>query len=291
MIRQELLFIINPRAGSEKNKSYLENAILKELDLQKYTAIFEYTKRKDHATDLVKNYLNKGVRTFIAVGGDGTVNETAKGLIDTDAALFIIPRGSGNGLARHLGLMLSLPASIKKLNQRNCQKIDVGQINQIPFFCTMGYGFDSHCAYIFDKQPSKRGFLNYLKIGLQEWRKYNGVNLKLNGKDYQNLSGITFGNANQFGNNAYITPNASLTDGLLDVSIIEELNTWQAIKLVVALFSKKIDKHTKCEMSTGDNFVLETAQAATIHIDGEPIATNERVFTISILKKALNVIV
>jgi diacylglycerol kinase family enzyme len=131
--KERLIFLINPISGTKK-KDDLPGKILALVDSSKFEPEVYFTQFKGDATGVVKQKLQEGIRRFVAVGGDGTVNEIAKALVDTEGILGIIPIGSGNGLARHLRIPLNLEKSMELINAGRFESIDYGRINDQPFF-------------------------------------------------------------------------------------------------------------------------------------------------------------
>ena len=166
----KIWFIINPVAGTGQKRK-LQDEILKHIDLIKYEPGFLITGKKGEASSFVKKRIKEGDRIFIAVGGDGTVNEIAKVLVKTDCLMGIIPTGSGNGLARHLKLPVNVGGSVKIINKGNFIRMDYGLLNNKPFFCTCGVGFDAHVGHLFAESHT-RGFFSYIKSTLKEFYRY-----------------------------------------------------------------------------------------------------------------------
>ncbi len=291
MSRQAVIFIVNPNAGRKRSLTDFEYEVMSFIDLTKFDPHFEYTEYRGHASEIVSKYINKKFKFYIAVGGDGTVNEVATQLINTDFSLFIIPRGSGNGLARHLGYMLTLEESLIKLNKSVSKKIDTATVNGLSFFCTSGLGFDAYCAQLFDKNAGKRGLINYIKIALKGWFSYRSLKIEFNKQAYNSLYSITFGNANQFGNNAYICPKAIIDDGFLDVSIISPPKTHQVPGLLLKLFKGNLDESRLCEYYRGKTFEIKTSSPVQLHLDGEPHLLNTNTLIFSILENSLHVLI
>ena len=168
-MKQKILYLINPISGTQRKKGIaLLAETLTNRDL--YEVELSYTEYAGHATELTKAAVDRGIDVVVAVGGDGTVNEVGRALVHTDTALAIIPCGSGNGLARHLRIPLSPRKAIDIINQGFVQALDYGTINDCPFFCTCGVGFDAFISQKF-ASAGKRGLLTYventLKSGLQ----------------------------------------------------------------------------------------------------------------------------
>lgn len=288
MNKQAIWFIVNPISGGKKVHQSIVKLIDSQLDKQAYLPKICYTEYAGHATKIAKEAVMSGVPTVVAIGGDGTVNEVGKALIHTKTALGIIPTGSGNGLARELGIPMKAAKAIESLNTPISKQIDVCYANDVPFFCTAGIGFDAHCANIFSKMKG-RGLLNYVKVGFSEFWKYQPLKCVFGANDYEVFS-ITFGNASQFGNNAYITPTAIIDDGLIDCTIISPPSTLQALPMIAQLFNGNIHSSELSENYRGTKFKVSTQQNLLIHYDGEPLQLNTKELTISISEKSLRVI-
>ena len=229
----------------------------------------------------------------MAVGGDGTVNEIAKALINTDAIMAIIPVGSGNGLARHLRIPLQPRKALELINKQKYQAIDCGLINNMPFFCTCGVGFDALIGEKF-AQCKGRGLFNYVKTTITEYFNYKPEIYQITIDNEQNLNIpaflITFANASQYGNNAYIAPNADICDGKLDMCILSPFKLYQAPGIGIQLFAKNINKSSLMQIERASNISLERASEGVVHFDGEPCRMGKKL-EISLIDKCLNVIV
>jgi diacylglycerol kinase (ATP) len=275
--RETVLFIVNPISGSGYSKN-LASKIDKSLDSNRYVSSIIYTQHQGHASSIVKEQLALGVKKVFAVGGDGTVNEVAKALTNTDATLGIIPIGSGNGLARHLRIPLNVSKSINLINRERIALVDYGVINNTPFFCTAGVGFDAHIGNVF-ANGKVRGFKNYVKSAISEFVKYPSqiYTLHDNGFKMQKEAFlITVANASQYGNNAYIAPDADVTDGLLDVTIISPFPKYLAPSVGIKLFNKKLGKSRFVEMFRVRNLEIERQQNDYVHYDGEPVMMDKK---------------
>jgi YegS/Rv2252/BmrU family lipid kinase len=287
--KQEIWFVVNPFSGRKKNHQAIISLIENQLDKKKYQAKVIPTKAAGHATDLAYEASEKKVPYIVAMGGDGTVNETAKALIGSKTALGIIPLGSGNGLARELGIPMKPHKVIEQLNKVTIKQIDTCFVNNIPFFCTAGVGFDAHCADVFSRM-SGRGLLNYVRAGFQEFWAYKPLACNFGGNDYKVFS-ITFGNARQFGNNAYITPIAKIDDGFIDCTLLNPLPVWEVPVIVSKLFNKTIQESPYAEVYRGAKFKLKGEENLLIHYDGEPLRLDTAELTISIREKSLHVMI
>lgn len=264
-------FVLNPFSGTGSKKS-VPAEINSHLNTNRYKAVIEYSSSPGNATDITKNFLDKGISKVIAVGGDGTVNEVAKALIDTNTTLGIIPLGSGNGLARHLKIPLNIKGAVHLINHGRIFMMDHGVINNTPFFCTAGVGFDAYIGHEFSKMNG-RGFLNYIRTTIKGYKNYKPqhYSLGLNGNTIQREAFlIALANASQYGNNAYIAPGADIADGLLDVTILSPFPKFLAPSMGIKLFNRKIDKSNYVETFRVKelNIIRETEGA--VHYDGEP---------------------
>ncbi len=204
---EKIVFVINPIAGN-RTQSGLKEKILKLVDHFFPEPYFFETGKQGEATVIVKEKVKEGIKRFVAVGGDGTVNEVARGLVNTEAAVGIIPTGSGNGLARHLGIPLSLPGAIDFLRNARPVAVDYGILNGTPFFCTAGIGFDAMIGQEFSLL-GKRGFFSYLRLILARFISYTPQKyvIRINEREIRkDLFLVTFANSSQYGNSKRLLP-------------------------------------------------------------------------------------
>lgn len=290
-VKEKIAFIVNPISGG-RNKSGFEEMVRKSLDLNHYDPIISYTEKPGHACDLAKQALEQNIKKIIAVGGDGTVNEVAKTILNSEAALGIIPFGSGNGLARHMGIPVNPSKAIARLNIASVKTNDAGMINGMPFFCTSGMGFDAHIGKIFATLKG-RGFGGYIKAVLTEFANYKAQQYKVtvNGKTLnRDAFLITFANASQYGNNAYIAPQANVTDGKLDICILKPFPVYSMPGLALRVFNKTADKSSFMEALKGTEITIEREQEGPIHLDGEPFETGKEI-KVSVMPGCLKILV
>ena len=250
------------------------------------------TERPLHATELARQAVDEGCDTVVAIGGDGTINEVATGLIDTKTTLGLIPCGSGNGLARHLGIPKPNQLAFDTLLKGRLRVIDTGEANGRPFFNVMGLGFDADIADRFAKL-TKRGFQAYVRTTLSAWSSYQAQNVIVHNGDQTIESPaliLSVANSDQFGNNCYIAPGAQVDDGLIDLTIIKPIGFFRAIPLAMRLFLGRIDGSTHAIRTQGTEFVIERPSAGIVHADGEPFNTSAKV-TVTVRPKSLRVLV
>jgi len=286
------LFVINPKSGVKK-KLNIPDIIAKTIGTAiDYKIIFWEFKDQD-ISEIIRNYIkNENYNTVVAVGGDGTVNKIASVLINTNIAFGIIPMGSGNGLARHLKIPLTITKAIQLIIRGKNINIDSCAINNQPFFCTSGIGFDAQVGELF-AHTKKRGFINYVKIILSLYKSYKPEEylLEINDKII-NVKAflITFANANQWGNNAIIAPYADIQDGKINITIIKPFKFYNALAIVFRLYNKTIIHSPFAENYNAQNIKVLKRNSKVIHYDGEPCHADENL-TINILPNSLKIIV
>ncbi len=277
---KKAVFIINPKSGTT-GKEHIVDQINRLLDENIYTA-FDIckTEYQGHATEIAAKAAADNVSVVCAVGGDGTVNETAKALVNTDTALAIIPCGSGNGLARHLHIPMESSRAIAMLNRMNIRTMDYGKVNNIPFFCTCGMGFDAFISMKF-AQAGRRGPMTYIENILRSGLNYNPETYDIefiDDKEEHRVHKaflISCANASQYGNNAYIAPKASVSDGLMDVTIIEPFTVIDAPTIAIQLFNGTIDQNSRIKSFRCRKLMVHREKPGVIHYDGDPIMTDK----------------
>ena len=258
--------------------------------------IYDYeiinTQHKGHATEIAREYAARRYDAVIAVGGDGTVNEVGCGLIGSDTSLGIIPCGSGNGLARHLGIPIDPFKAVKWLDKSIFTDIDYGTMNGQPFFCTCGVGFDAKVSDSFSKAGT-RGVLTYLESIMKEIATYHNETYKLSFDDSSETFEaffITCANADQWGNNAFIAPTASLQDGLLDVIAAHPFNVVDAPLIAFQLFNRQIDKNPKVSVRKCNGVTITREKEGPAHYDGDPVIMGREI-RIEIVPSGLKVLI
>jgi len=290
MMKKKICFIVNPVSGVGRQK-VIERLIDQYLDRTVFDYEIAYTKAARHATELARMAAADNFTIVVAVGGDGSVNETAKGLANSNTAMALIPAGSGNGLARHLQVPLNLRKAMEVINKATEKYIDTIQFNDEIFVNIAGVGFDAHIGWEFARF-GKRGFSSYLKVIMREFKNYKAQDFELtiDGKTYnRNAYLISFANGSQWGNNAYIAPTANISDGVMDVAILKDFRFFNALSIGYKLFRKNIHTSSYLEIIKAKEVLLK--QTGTIaHIDGEPIESGNLI-SIKVRPLSLKVIV
>lgn len=276
--KKKIVFIINPISGTSE-KHHLPNLIYDHIDTEAFDIEIKFTQYAGHAHKIAKECVDENVHIVVAAGGDGTINEVGSALVNSDTALSIVPLGSGNGLARHLDIPLNTVDALRSINHSNYTTIDYGIADDHIFFCTCGVGFDAHIGEVFSKQKT-RGFFSYFKSVVTEFAKYTPKKYTLiteGSKIKRRAFLITIANASQYGNNAYIAPNANIQDGYLDVSILEPFPLYSIPFIGLKLFSRNIDKSIFIQILKTNKLTLKRKKKGIFHYDGEPVELGKKI--------------
>jgi YegS/Rv2252/BmrU family lipid kinase len=275
-------FILNPNAGT--NSLPKRERIIAILEAIPNSKVWQ-TERMNHAGELTKQAISEGATKIIAIGGDGTINEVASALLSSSVPVGIIPMGSGNGLARHLQIPLQFEKALYRALNGEIITIDAGKWNDRPFFCTAGIGFDAYVAAHFAKR-GKRGFLNYLYSTIVSLKTYQAIEIKEKGFVFS----FTVANANQFGNNAYISPESDLQDGVLEAIQIKPGSLLNLAHLGISLFRKRLPKHPLVTISSVQSLQIHTVPGIPYHLDGESLILESGKIEITLLPSSLLVV-
>lgn len=290
-MKKKAVFVINLISGTS-DKAAIPGLIDQYLDKTKFEYEIAITQYAGHASEIASKAKDDGVDVVVAVGGDGTVNEVARAIVHSNTALGIIPCGSGNGLARHLLLPLNVRKAIDVINRSEVRQLDYGIINDYPFFCTCGMGFDAFVSMKF-AEAGKRGPITYVENVLREGLKYKPETYTIeddNGTLQYKAFLISCANASQYGNNAYIAPQASMSDGLMDVIIMEPFDVFEAPQISIEMFSKTLDKNSKIKTFRTRHLHIHRDKPGVIHYDGDPVMTGADI-DIELKPKGINIIV
>ena len=290
---KKALAIINPISGTGSKKSLPELLGRAYSDLP-YELFLTYTKESGHGYELARRAASEGYDHVIAVGGDGTVNEVARALRYTDTALGILPKGSGNGLARAVGLSMSADGAIKALVSGRRIAIDCCEVEGIPFFCTCGMGFDAAVSKQF-AEAGTRGSVTYLQTLIREYARFSPDTSRVTlGEGEEILETEAFvlvvANASQYGNNAYIAPEADLSDGLLDLVFIRPFSPIEAPIVLGDLMRRRLGENKYYSAQKTTQVCIERSQPGPVHVDGEPLELGTTL-RVSLHHRALQVIV
>jgi diacylglycerol kinase (ATP) len=253
--------------------------------------VIEETQYRGHAIELTRNAVAAGSDFVIAVGGDGTINEVAQGLVGTTSIMGILPRGSGNGLSRHLGIPTQLPDAIDSLFRNTVVQMDTLLMNGRLSLNVSGIGFDGHIANLFAKEKL-RGLIGYTRLTFAEMLKFKEFDIELT-IDAKTLTTsafiVAFANSSQYGNNIRIAPYASVTDGMLDATLIKK-GSMANLAFLHSFLKGKLKKSQLCEMFQTKEATVKTSVDIAYHIDGEPCGLANQ-FTIALQPASLHVLV
>lgn len=290
-MKKRIVFILNPISGTSK-KNGIPAIIESTLDSDKFDYIIKVTEYAGHASEIAHEAKDNGTDIVVAVGGDGTVNEVARSIVHSHTALAIIPCGSGNGLARHLMLPMNLKKCIDIINQCEIHDLDYGVINGYPFFCTCGMGFDAFISMKF-AESGKRGPISYVENILREGLKYRPETYEIadeTGTKRYKAFLVSCANASQYGNNAYIAPQASMSDGLMDVIIMEPFDVLEAPQVSFDMFNKTLNQNSRIKTFKCKKLHIHRKHAGEIHYDGEPVMTGSDI-DVYLEEKGIRVVV
>lgn len=272
---KHIVFITNPISGTI-SKAGIPELVEVHLDHARFSYEFVATQYAGHATLLAQEAAARGADIVCAIGGDGTVNEVGRGLLGTETAMAILPCGSGNGLARHLMLPMDLKRCLDIINLDTVETLDSGVINGHPFFCTCGMGFDAFISMKF-AEAGKRGLMTYVEQMLREGLSYKPetyeIEDEMGSKTYKAFL-ISAANASQYGNNAYIAPHASMSDGLLDVIIMQPFSLIEAPQVTLEMLNKTIDKNVNIRTFKARHVHIHRGKPGLIHYDGDPLMSD-----------------
>jgi len=290
-VKKKIVFVMNPISGTASKRG-IPDIIDGTIDKTRFDCELLTTAYAGHGYELAAKAREEGADAVVAIGGDGTVNEVGRALINSQTALGIVPCGSGNGLARHLLLPKTVKRTLEVINRYEIHELDYGTINDHPFFCTCGMGFDAHVSKKF-AEAGKRGPITYVENVLREGLKYEPETYEIvdeNGVMRYKAFLISCANASQYGNNAYIAPQASMSDGLLDVIIMEPFDVLEAPQISIEMFGKTLDKSSKIKTFRCKHLHINRRKEGVIHFDGDPVMEKADV-DVRVHEKGIRVIV
>lgn len=282
--------IINPISGVGSKRKIPK--MIEDICSEKNCSLtISFTEYAGHASELTRQALEDGAQVILAVGGDGTVNEIARTMIHSDAVLGIVPKGSGNGLARELHIPMDVKRALEMIAKGYVSTIDCCKANGRVFFCTCGVGFDAAVSQKFANEK-RRGSLTYIKNTIEEYLSYKPESYELL-VDNQTIKEKAFlvacGNASQYGNNAFIAPHANIQDGQMDLTILSPFTPLDIAPLAIQLFTRQIDRNSKIQTMKARQVSIIRQRPGVMHLDGEPVQADSRI-DITIVPKSLKVL-
>ena len=270
-MKTKAVIVVNPISGVGKQKK-IESLLKENLNQDLFDYEVRYTERIHHGTEIAREAVDQGYDCVVAVGGDGSVNDVAQGLKDSGVTMGIIPCGSGNGLARSLKIPLTPAAAIRLLNQQNEHFIDSIVINEKYISVNAaGVGFDAYIARLM-KAAKTRGFAAYTNLILREYASYKSNPYRITIDDHtieRSAWFIAIANGRQFGYNLSVAPKAQLSDGLIDISIIDKIPLDHILITAPMAFMNLLDHSQHAEMFRAKEVVIEGNVHKWVNIDGE----------------------
>lgn len=281
------LFILNPNAGVQP----VNFIVSKDLERRKSELSSVKSLTPADSAGLIRDhYENHDI--FVAAGGDGTVHTIANELVGSKKILGVLPMGSGNGFAKEFGFKMNIRALLSNVQKGESMDIDVFEINDKLCLNVAGIGLDSFVAHSFNKLKL-RGFLPYVWLTLKTFVQLHPfyVTIRSGGEIIvaEDLFVLTIANTRQFGNNAFIAPEARPNDGMMDIVMIKPFPKVFGALFVLRLFTKRINKSKYVRHIKTDQEIVIDTDETRFHIDGEPIEIHGKV-TVKIKKEVLKVL-
>lgn len=274
----KLMLIVNPNSGV-KSKAELAGRLSATLADAGFGVDLRFTEAPGHARELAMHAVAMGYGTVAVCGGDGTVNEAAGALIGTDVRMGILPSGSGNGLARHLGIPMDEMLAAEVVKRGKDLRCDCGMANGSPFFCTFGLGFDAQVARRF-ANDGRRGRAVYVKCVIEEFGSYQPCHYRItaDGEEHEyDAMIVACCNASQYGNNAFIAPGASVSDGMIDIVVVKAGHSVQMLQAGIDLVTGMMPHNKNIETLRASRISIEVEGEVCAHIDGEPVEAENRI--------------
>lgn len=292
-IDNKIVFILNPISGfrnfRRRNiRSKISKAILKE----NVNGEIRYSEYAGHSYEIAKKAVEEGVKNIVVAGGDGSINEVAKALTNTDVVLGIIPAGSGNGLAHHLKMPFGINKILKILHKGNIKQADILNVNGNYAVSVAGIGFDAIVAERYSKDKN-RGFFSYFQAAITEYFNYKPEKVTIKTDDMEITESIFFmvlANSNQFGYNFRIAPNADLFDGYIDVVIVKNVPIIAAPLSSIQIFTGHANKSLYISSFKTKKLTIIREKEGIINVDGDPYHT-EKEINAQVMEAALNIVV
>jgi YegS/Rv2252/BmrU family lipid kinase len=287
-------FIYNPRSGHIAKNPHLPERARRFIEENKLDGSLVQTERARHASELARRAVDDGCELIVAIGGDGTMNEVASALIDSPATFGLIPCGSGNGLGRHLGIPRpdAGDGAFQNLVNGHIRSIDTGTANGLPFFNTMGVGFDAEISHRFNRLV-RRGLPAYIRTTFATLLGFRSQPYVIRCGDMSLATSafiISVANSDQYGNDCYIAPGARIDDGRLNITILKSIHPFNALPIAIRLFTKSIDGSASVQRLAGPRFSIERRSPGLLHTDGETHET-AALIEIAVRPRSLRILV
>ncbi|MBO7624281.1 MAG: diacylglycerol kinase family lipid kinase [Bacteroidales bacterium] len=280
-MKKRILFVINPKSGTGRYRR-VPQRVARFLDKEQFDYEICYTEYRGHATELAAQAVREGVSMVVSVGGDGTLNEIVQALAGTGTSLAIFPTGSGNGLAHHMHLPFNLKRSVQLLNRDHEERIDTVSLNGYVYASIAGVGFDAFVAERYS-HVRHRGFFPYLHIVLSNYFRYRPRTYCLtDGEKTVEVKAllVTFANSSQWGFDVKISPEASVQDGLVNVTVVQKPPLYALPRVLLFLFSgnlNRVKKYVKIYKMQHSCVKSKDEKPLYAHLDGDFIGMQPQV--------------
>lgn len=288
---QNVTLVVNPISGGRRNKQAIISQIQTAFSNRDAKITTRLTGKRGDATDFAREAVQQNQDLVVAVGGDGTLNEVATGLVNSPAPMAIVPLGSGNGFARTLDIPMRVAGALEVIQTGRVVSVDVGKVNERYFFLVTGVGFDAVVGHLFDSSK-RRGPLPYFYLGVKGYMTYRPEKLKMHfDGDTLDLAPfvVAIANGRQYGNNALIASAAKMNDGLLNVVIIPNFPLSYAFTQLHKLFRDRMASWPDAVFGASNEVIIERERDGYINLDGEPVLEKARL-ELRILPACLKVI-
>ncbi len=277
-----VVIIINPVSGPARRGGGAERLELAQRTLERLGVKGEVrlTERSGHAHELALEAVAAGAELVVAWGGDGTINEVGRALVQRDHRhmrlpdLGIIPGGSGNGLARELKIPFNPALAIERAARATARLIDAGELGEHVFFNVAGIGLDAHVAALVSTRVHHRGLLPYIKSTLGDLMHYppSLYTVEIDGRSERREALVmALANSRQYGFGAQIAPAARLDDGLLDFIAIEDRKFLGNMARVPSLFVGRLDRRVGVHATQIRELTIRSTTPMLFHVDGEAV--------------------
>ena len=274
-------FIINPTSGRRKRPDLLYERIKRQCraaGIEFHIRIWKFPEEMD---TIIEEAVAGGYKKIVAAGGDGTVRAVGRCLIGTDVAMGIIPAGSGNGYASHIGYSKRHDDAIQQVIRGRIEVVDTGIFGGIPFLNAAGIGLPAQVAERFAKSKT-RGLQSYINLGTQTYFQYEPYSawLKIDENEpvlIKNILTLDIANGTQWGRGATISPGSTLTDGTFVAVYLQKIAINRIPKLLNQLFNGTLHRNQNVKMESGRTFVIQRKEAGIAHVDGDPVMLGEKI--------------
>lgn len=290
--KRSIRFIVNPSSGVRK-KIKMSELIEKEIDKALFDYEIIYTEYAGHATELALDAAEKGFDIVIAVGGDGSVNEVAAGLIGSSTVMGMLPAGSGNGFAMHLGWGRNIASVLHRLGDATIEQVDTCSLNGRPFVNLAGVGFEAEVAHHI-KSDKNRGFKAYFKSSFGSFFSYKFKKYQISVDDEYietEALNVTVANAPMYGYNFVVAPLAVYNDGKMEVMVIKRVPFWKYLTILPRFLNKTLHESSIVNRLSGERVEIVLSEPDYAQFDGEGFAVNQKKLVFTVNPLSLNVLV